>query len=248
MPQSHLAEIYGEEENYALVRRSVPLWRAKEDEYREGLRVDRVRDEATLRSARERRRRARARRESALPLSLSPRTFVRRARASSLAPVRPARSSAFWLVVFECDGQSREDLEAYFRHNEKGPMRTFATDAATAPGLDMLFGKLAFVRAGPVARFWFLWWHALWEGNSEVPEFEANEDILDPDQPTAIATTPMPRAEVERVMNERGLEKWVNAKLLDVLYEGLDAKSGGASAARGGGAVEMTQTGATAMV
>ena len=46
--------------------------------------------------------------------------------------------------------------------------------------------------------------------------------------------------------DQRGLEKWVNAKLLDVLYEGLDAKSGGASAARGGGAVEMTQTGATA--
>ena len=40
------------------------------------------------------------------------------------------------------------------------------------------------------------------------------------------------RAEGERVMNERGLVKWVNAKLLDVLYEGLDAKSGGASAAR----------------
>ena len=150
--------------------------------------------------------------------------------------------------MFECDGQSREDLEAYFRNNEKGPMRTFATDAATAPGLDMLFGKLAFVRAGPVARFWFIFWHALWEGNSEVEVFDENSDVLDPDMPEAVANIPMPRKDVERLMKERKLEKWVHAKLLDVLYDGLNERSGGGVVARGGGSVEMMQVSARAMV
>ena len=143
----------------------------------------------------------------------------------------------------------------------------------------MLFAKLAFVRAGPVARYWFLWWHALWEGNSEVELFEQNADLLDPDRPEAraratarrvalsrpvsggeahasrassapkaLATVPTPRGEVERLMSERGLDKWVNAKLLDVLYDGLRVKSEGGAAARGGGSVQMTQTGAAAMV
>ena len=35
-------------------------------------------------------------------------------------------SSAFWLAVYENDGQSREDLEGYFLANEKGPVRNFA--------------------------------------------------------------------------------------------------------------------------
>ena len=64
-------------------------------------------------------------------------------------------------------------------------MRTFATDAAARPGLDMLFAKLAFV-ARARSR-WFLWWHALWEGNSEVELFEQNADLLDPDRRRARA-------------------------------------------------------------
>ena len=123
-----------------------------------------------------------------------------------------------------------------------------ATDAATAPGLDMLFGKLAFVRAGPVARFWFIFWHALWEGNSEVEVFDENSDVLDPDMPEAVANIPMPRKDVERLMKERKLEKWVHAKLLDVLYDGLNERSGGGVVARGGGSVEMMQVSARAMV
>ena len=115
----------------------------------------------------------------------------------------------------------------YLLDNEKGPVRTFATDAATRPGLDMLFAKLAFVRAGPVARFWFIFWHALWEGNSEVEIFEKNADVLDPDQPEAIANIPMPRKEVEALVKAKELDKWIHAKLLDVLYQGLEQRSEG---------------------
>ena len=112
--------------------------------------------------------------------------------------------------------------------------------------------QLAFVRAGPVARFWFIFWHALWEGNSEVKLFEENADILDPDMPEAVANIPMPRKDVERLMKERGLDKWVHKKLLDVLYTTLEARSESnvqsEMHARNGGLVEMKQTKSQAAV
>ena len=81
--------------------------------------------------------------------------------------------------------------------------------------------------------------------DSLLPSSSPLEDVLDPDMPEAVANIPMPRKDVEKLMKERGLEKWVHAKLLDVLYDGLNERSGGGAAARGGGSVEMKQVAAT---
>ena len=148
-------------------------------------------------------------------------------------------SSAFWLFVYENDTITRPQLTRYFESCEHGPLRSLPEDHAA--GLDFAFGRLAFVRSGPLAAFWCVFWHDVWHCNKELAIFEDNGDFLDPAHPGTIAYRPMPRPDLEAALTERGLHKlgssaWLNVDILTLLYD-TAGKLG-----EGGGVVPASQS------
>ena len=65
------------------------------------------------------------------------------------------------------------------------------------------------MRAGPVAAFWFLFWHDLWANNAELGPFADAAALLDPAAPGALAYAPTARAQLETVLADAGLGGWV---------------------------------------
>ena len=97
--------------------------------------------------------------------------------------------------------------------------------ALRAPPTAKLFAHSAFVNAGPVAAFWFVFWHDLWANNNEIECVDAAADLLDPQQPAAIAVSPAPRDKLVATLAKRdGLREWITDKVLDVLYDGVEKR------------------------
>ena len=136
--------------------------------------------------------------------------------------------SAFWLYVYENHFDlDRAGIERYFGEHERGPLRELPSDPEIVPGIDMLFGHMAYVNAGPVAKFWYVFWHDVWANNADVAVFEESADVLDPQRPDAWAFAPAPRHELKKMLAERKLDKWFGDKVLDSLYEGIASYSAG---------------------
>ena len=68
-----------------------------------------------------------------------------------------------WLYVYENHFDlDRAGIERYFGEHERGPLRELPSDPEIVPGLDMLFGHMAYINAGPVAKFWYVYWQYFW--------------------------------------------------------------------------------------
>jgi hypothetical protein len=104
-----------------------------------------------------------------------------------------------------------------------------------AAGLRYLYARMGRAKAHPVAAFWLVFWDDLWSNNRVIAAVAANEAILDPKNPRAIANGPVPRAKLEELLGacEPAVlddKKLVTPALLDLLYAECDRRAAGGGA------------------
>eukprot|EP01138_Halocafeteria_seosinensis_P001843 gb/GECG01001886.1/.p1 GENE.gb/GECG01001886.1/~~gb/GECG01001886.1/.p1 ORF type:complete len:1135 (+),score=119.37 gb/GECG01001886.1/:1-3405(+) len=132
-------------------------------------------------------------------------------------------SSAFWMLIYDNDTATAEEINAYFKYFEVRSKIKSVPDRHNL-GLQYVLNKMHWINEHPCAALWYTFFDDLWEANNEVSKVKAQNAILDPKEEDSIAFRPMPRNELEQELTTTGLVQsrwWLNTDTLDLLYEVL---------------------------
>ncbi|KAL0215357.1 hypothetical protein P9112_007541 [Eukaryota sp. TZLM1-RC] len=129
-------------------------------------------------------------------------------------------SWGFWYHVFNNDRITRPELEYYLANFENNAHLKSLPQVHKA-GLDFVYARLHHFNSHPAVGYWFTFWSDLWDENFAVKQIKINQEWLCPQSPNCIAYTPMPREDLEEVLERLGLMKKLR-KHLDGLYHTLD--------------------------
>jgi hypothetical protein len=118
---------------------------------------------------------------------------------------------------------STEDVRVSLAEEPSGAAMWIPEEHEAA--LVFVFRRLeALSRSGPLAALWYLVFSDCWRCNQHVPRIARNADLLDERLPHALCYRPMPRGELESVLQKRGLlqtTRFFTPALLDELYEAI---------------------------
>ncbi|PWN43949.1 hypothetical protein IE81DRAFT_287997 [Ceraceosorus guamensis] len=131
---------------------------------------------------------------------------------------------AFLTDVFDAPTLDRVQLRQTLRMVTRNPSVQHLPRQYRA-AMTLLHERLMHVNQSPVHKWWWLFWDDLWRQNGrDYSQLRRHRRALCPHYPSSIAYQPVPRAELERFLDQRGLWQCqgargvINRGLLNRLY------------------------------
>jgi hypothetical protein len=138
-----------------------------------------------------------------------------------------ALSWAFWYHVYNNDTQTKQDLNRYF--NSPAELNPVVRNIPTKyhKELTAVLAMTHHFNQNPGIAYWYVYWHDLWENNSDLGPIKKNDHHFDSCNPKALCYRPMTRPQLEVFLEKECTPPNPLGKKqsfqLDLLYAAIDA-------------------------